>query len=57
LSHTFTNKGTCITNPVDRVAGFLPPVAVSHFSPGGVSVTSRIQVGSRFTLIGIQLNS
>jgi hypothetical protein len=57
LSHTFTNKGTWITKPVFNVAGFFQPVAVSPFSPGGVSVTSNTQVGSRFTLIGLPLNS
>jgi hypothetical protein len=39
------------------VAGFFHQVAVSHFSQGGVSVTSKIEVGSKFTLIGFQLNS
>jgi hypothetical protein len=39
------------------VAGFFPPVAVSHFSQGGVSITSKIQVGSKLTFIGSQLNS
>jgi len=57
LSQIFINKGTCMTSHVERVAGFFPPVAVSHFSPGGVSVTSKIVVGSRFTFIGAPLNS
>jgi len=46
LSHTFIKSGTWITKPVSRVAGFFQPVAVSHFSPGGVSVTSSIQTVS-----------
>ncbi|MBT3729316.1 hypothetical protein HOF65_05190 [bacterium] len=39
------------------VAGFFQPVAVSPFSPGGVSVTSSMQLGSKLILIGLQLNS
>gem|GEM_PF-639772 len=57
LSQIFINKGTCITNQVFRVAGFFHQVAVSHFSPGGVSSTVKTTLGSRFMLIGIQLNS
>jgi hypothetical protein len=57
LSQTFIKRGTCTTNPVLKVAGFFPPVAVSPFSPGGVSITSKIQTGSKFTFIGFQLNS
>jgi hypothetical protein len=53
----FINKGTCTTSHVDIVAGFFHPVAVSHFSQGGVSITTRITVGSKFTFIGTQLNS
>jgi len=36
------NKGTWTTKPVSKVAGFFQPVAVSHFSQGGVSVTSKV---------------
>jgi len=39
------------------VAGFFHPVAVSHFSHGGVSTTSKIQVGSKLIFIACQLNS
>jgi len=57
LSQTLINKGTWITSHVFIVAGFFHQVAVSPFSQGGVSVTSSVQVGSRLTLIGFQLNS
>ncbi|MDP2395350.1 MAG: hypothetical protein Q8S84_08170 [bacterium] len=50
-------SGTGITNQVLIVAGFFHHVAVSHFSPGGVSITSSIQVGSKLIFIGSQLNS
>jgi hypothetical protein len=46
LSHIFTKSGTGTTSHDDRVAGFFHPVAVSHFSPGGVSITSRTIEGS-----------
>lgn len=56
-SPTLMKRGTWTTRPVVSVAGFFPPVAVSHFSPGGVSTTSSSQLGSRLTLIGFPLNS
>ena len=57
LSPIFTNNGTCITTHVVRVAGFFPPVAVSPFSHGGVSMTSSTTLDSRLILIGLPLNS
>jgi hypothetical protein len=42
---------------VERVAGFFPPVAVSHFSHGGVSITSKVALASKLILIGTPLNS
>jgi hypothetical protein len=57
MSPILINKGTCTTSQVDNVAGFLPPVAVSHFSHGGVSITSSSQLGSNSILIGFPLYS
>ena len=36
-----TNRGTFIIAPVESVAGFVPPVAVSPFTPGSVCVIFR----------------
>src|SRR5829696_388079 len=40
-SPTLTKSGTCTTTPVSRVAGLVPPVAVSPLRPGSVSETPR----------------
>jgi hypothetical protein len=50
-------SGTCTTSPVLIVAGFFHPVAVSHLSPGGVSITSKTTLGSKLIFTGIPLNS
>jgi hypothetical protein len=57
ISQIPINKGTCTTSQVDNVAGFFPPVAVSHFSQGGVSITSSSTLGSNSIFIGFQLYS
>jgi hypothetical protein len=57
LSQIFIKRGTWITSHVLNVAGFFQPVAVSHFSHGGVSITSKLQVGSSSILIGFHSNS
>ena len=36
ISPSETNSGTLTTAPVERVAGFEPPVAVSPLTPGSV---------------------
>ena len=53
LSPSFMNNGTCMTRPVSRVAGLLPPEAVSPFTPGSTCVTFRLTFGGRFTLAGV----
>src|SRR5690606_25679928 len=40
-SPIFINKGTLTTAPVVRVAGLVPPWAVSPFKPGSVCTTSN----------------
>ena len=41
ISPSDTNRGTFIIAPVESVAGFVPPVAVSPFTPGSVCVIFR----------------
>src|SRR5919107_1250260 len=49
-SPTLMKSGTCTTTPVSRVAGLVPPVAVSPLSPGSVSETSRSTCAGGSTL-------
>ena len=45
VSPLLTKKGTLTFKPVSKVAGFVPPVAVSPFTPGGVSITFNSTFG------------
>jgi len=50
-SPMFTKEGTVTTAPVSRVAGFVPPCALS-LAPGSVSVTVSLTVmGSSKSMI------
>ena len=42
ISPSEINKGTLIMAPVERVAGLLPPLAVSPFTPVSVLVISKL---------------
>ena len=46
------NSGTFTIAPVDKVAGFEPPVAVSPLSPGSVSTMSKSTKFGATTRIG-----
>src|SRR5262245_22776122 len=46
-SPSLRNSGTCTTEPVSRVAGFVPPCAVSPRTPGSVlTIASSTKFGS-----------
>src|SRR5215212_3113777 len=49
-SPTLTKSGTCTMTPVSRVAGLVPPVAVSPLRPGSVSETPRSTCAGGSTL-------